>query len=157
MTVHRLALFVGALAVAVGFVATAGATKPAAASGTVTVVDLSVTPIGGAGGNGMFHILATGTLDGTFAGTLDTDSIEVLHPTGNSTVRGTETCVCTVDGRTGTVVFRTEAKIVGDPFFYQDKKTVISTTGGLADLHGELSVRWDGGIATYTGSYHFDR
>lgn len=142
---------------AVVFAATAGATSPAPASGTVTVIDLSITPIGAAGSNDLFHIVATGALDGTFAGTLDTDSIEVLHPTGNSTIRGTETCVCTVAGRTGTVVFRTEAKITGDPFFYQDKKTVISATGGLAGLHAELSVQWDGGVATYTGSYHFDR
>ena len=157
MIVYRLAPLAGALILAVVFATMAGATKPRSASGTVTVVGLSITPIGTAGGNSTFHIVATATLDGTFAGTLDTDSIEVLHPTGNSTIRGTETCVCTVDGRTGTVVFRTEAKIVGDPFFYQDKKTVISATGGLAGLHSELSVQWDGGIATYRGSYRFDR
>jgi hypothetical protein len=157
MTMHRLAPLVGALILAVVFATMAGATKPQTVNGTVTIIELSITPIGAAGGNGLFHIVATATLDGTFSGTLDTDSTEVLHPTGNSTVRGTETCVCTVDGRTGIVVFRTEAKITGDPFFYQDAKTVISATGGLAGLHGELSVHWDGGVATYSGSYHFDR
>jgi hypothetical protein len=80
----------------------------------------------------------------------------VLHPTGNSTVKGIETCVCTVDGRSGTVVFRQVATITGDPFLYEDKKTIISATEGLAGLHGSISVRWDGGLATYTGAYHFD-
>jgi hypothetical protein len=119
-------------------------------------VDLSITPAGVAGGNEMYHILATATLGGTFVGTLESDLNEVVHPTGNSTVNGTETCVCTVDGRTGTVVFRTEAKITGDPFFLEDKKTVVEASGGLAGLHANLSVRWDGGLATYSGSYHFD-
>jgi hypothetical protein len=136
--------------------AAAGATRPQPASGTLELIDLSITPTGVAGANETDHIVATATLHGTFAGTLESDLHEVLHPTGNSTVSGIETCVCTVDGRTGTVVFRTEAKITGDPFLLQDKKTILSASGGLAGLHGSLSVRWDGGIATYTGSYHFD-
>lgn len=155
---HRLAPFVGALVLAVVFAATAGATKPLPASGTVTVGDLSITPIGVAGGNEMYEIVSTATLSGTFSGTLSSNATEVLHPTGNSTIQGIETCVCTVDGRSGTVVFRQVAKITGDPFFYEDKKTVISAAGGLAGLHGNISVQWDGGdLSTYTGSYHFDR
>jgi hypothetical protein len=54
------------------------------------------------------------------------------------------------------VVFRQVAKITGDPFLYEDTKTVISATGGLAGLHATLGVVWDGGVATYTGTYHFD-
>jgi hypothetical protein len=59
----------------------------------------------------------------------------------------------TVAGRSGTVVFATVAKITGDPFFYEDTKTVVSATGALTGLHATLRVRWDGAVATYTGSY----
>jgi hypothetical protein len=153
---RTFALLSSLLVLSFAVVATAGASRPKAASGTLELVDLSITPTGAAGANETDRIVATATLHGTFAGTLESDLHEVLHPTGNSTVSGIETCVCTVDGRTGTVVFRTEAKITGVPFLLEDKKTILSATGGLAGLHGSLSVRWDGGVATYTGSYHFD-
>jgi hypothetical protein len=153
---HRLAALVGTVALAALFAASTGAAPPLSASGTVTIVNLSITPLGQSGSTELYHVVSVSTLDGDFSGTLTSDSIEVLNPTGNSTIRGTETCICTVGGRSGTVVFRQVAKITGDPFLYEDAKTVISAIGGLAGLHANLAVAWDGGVATYTGTYHFD-
>jgi Protein of unknown function (DUF3224) len=156
MSMHRLAALVGTLVLAALLAAPTGAAPPLSASGTVTVVDLSITPLGQSGSTESYHIVSVSTLDGDFSGTLTSDSVEVLNPTGNSTIQGTETCICTVAGRSGTVVFRQVAKITGDPFLYEDTKTVISATGRLAGLHATLAVVWDGGVATYTGAYHFD-
>lgn len=149
----KKALLYATMAVALLAAAAADAMPPTPAAGTLEIVDLSITPISVAGRNEQYHIVATATLSGTFGGSLESDSIEMLHPTGNSTIRSTETCQCTVEGRSGTVVFATVARITGDPFFYEDKKTVVSATGGLAGLRATMSVRWDGAVATYTGSY----
>lgn len=157
MPVHRLALLLSVIVLAAGFAATAGATKPGAASGTIEVGSIDFTSHV-EGSNEFVHITSTGITTGTLSGPQVAEYDEVVHPTGNSTLQGSVICEpCTVDGRTGTVVFRQVGTIVGDPFFLDVRSVAVSATGGLAGLHANLVILWDGvGPATYSGTYHFD-
>jgi hypothetical protein len=157
MAVHRLALLLSLLGLAAGVSATAGATKPGAASGTIEVGSIDFTS-DFEGSNEFVHIKSTGTITGTLSGPQVAEYDEVVHPTGNSTLQGSVICdPCIVDGRTGTIVFRQVGTIVGDPFLLDVRSVAVSATGGLAGLHAKLVVLWDGvGPATYSGTYHFE-
>jgi hypothetical protein len=157
MRIHRLALLLSGLVLAAGVAATAGATKPGAASGTIEVGSIDFSSHF-EGSNEFVHITSTGTITGTLSGPQVAEYDEVVHPTGNSTLQGSVICdPCKVDGRTGTLVFRQVGTIVGDPFFLELRSVAARATGGLAGLHAELIILWDlVGPATYFGTYHFE-
>ena len=155
---RRFALLLTLLALPLAFGATAAAVPPDSASGTISGGSLDFSDFHVRGGNEFVHITAAGaTITGTVTGTVVTELDEVVHPTGNSTLQGSMVCdPCTVDGRSGTVVFRQVGTIVGDPFALEMQTTAVRATGGLAGLEAQFVVRWNGvDPAAYTGSYHF--
>jgi hypothetical protein len=97
----------------------------------------------------------TAALAGTFTGTT-TDTVRlVMHSNGTTSIRGEGTCVCTVEGRTGTFAYR----FVGSGTF----PTLVSGhyvaghgTGGLEGLHGRGSFSGTFFVASLDGTYHFD-
>jgi hypothetical protein len=154
---YRLGLLIAVLALSAGFAATAEATPPRSASGTQTLLDITITPVRVAGPNEIYDIVSTATIDGTFTGTLTSHLTEVLHPSGDSNIRGEATCTCAIDGRSGVAVFRSEGTITGDPFSLEARLSLTAATEDLTGLEAQLTVVWDGvSLATYSGTYHFD-
>jgi hypothetical protein len=156
---RRFALLLSLFALPIAFGATAGAAAPAVATGTISGGSLGFSGFHLEGGNEFVHITSAGaTITGRFTGSLVTELDEVVHPTGNSTLQGSVVCdPCTVDGRSGTVIFRQAGTIVGDPFTFEARTASVSATGQLAGLHAEFVVHWNGvDPATYAGTYHFD-
>jgi hypothetical protein len=157
---RRLALLAAATALAASLTVagTATATPSSPATGTqefgITIVERLAGP------NIVTRIHSTGTTSGTFSGTTTGDFMEVVRASGDSRIHGFVTCLCTVEGRTGTVVFANVASASFDPvtfeFLLLGRVVAIQASGELEGLHAQLDVVFDGRSTTYTGSYHFD-
>src|SRR5688500_7383108 len=104
---RKLLFFVVAAAAALAAVP-ASATPPSSLSGAFTVVSATATSTRTADGNTFTTFERTAALSGTFTGT-STDTVTlVMHSNGRTSLRGAGTCVCTVDGRSGTFDYRFE-------------------------------------------------
>lgn len=115
-----------------------------------------------AGPNLVIHLHFEGTWFGTFAGSVTGDAMEVVRATGDSRPHGVTTCVCTVEGRSGTVTFVSVIAASLDPvtfdFHLFGRLVTVQATGELAGLHAVIDVVLDPATfkTTYSGSYHFD-
>jgi hypothetical protein len=129
------------------------ASPPNQAQGTEVTTVATTVDSRSVGGNLIEERVANRVLSGTFAGTLDSRFTRVTFEDGDRFSQGFETCdPCTVDGRTGTVVFRFEAHTSDKTNGTVALLTIVDATGGLEGLHGFLRVV----NGVYTGSYHFD-
>ena len=132
------------------------ASPPAPASGTFANAGPPINEeVRTAGGN----TIITGTypfiVSGTFSGTALDETHIVLHPDGKFTFEITDTCTCTVGDTSGTVVSRLVGR--GEGAAYQGEWTVLSGTGGLANLHFQATFVGSPGVGgSYTGQIHFD-
>ena len=157
-----MCLSIVALAAAAVLAATsaASAAPPAKSAGALDFQVVSLTETNQADGNTFFQQTNVGTLTGTFTGTFETHVAIVRHEDGTFRLEGTRTCACTVDGRTGTVVFR----IVGGGVFgisFFGRLVVLSASDALDGLHSVQSfegtfVGPGHGVGSYEGTYHFD-
>ena len=154
----RLALVLSFVAALLGFAAGASATPPSPVSGSETITGATATPIQKADGNTFVATTLTGTISGSFTGTFQAEFTEITHSTGRTNdVRGTFTCTCTIGGKSGTITFRFEGTgTVGPPPVSEIHGETIGGTGGLANLHSNVTVEVVGPAITYTGTAHFD-
>ena len=129
------------------------ATTPSNGSGTFSFAPISSTSRQ-ADGNTFLEVTASETISGSITGAATVQFSQVVHADGSVNTNGRITCVCTVDGRTGTVVFRFEG--TGSSTNLDGQFGVLSGTGGLADLRGQGTFHAVGLAGTYTFSWHFD-
>jgi hypothetical protein len=129
----------------------AGATSLMPASGTFVDVVTS-TQVQFADGNLIITQTVTQTLMGTFTGTASQQATTVVHPTRAANFFGTETCTCTVAGKTGSVVFGFSGTGAPNGSF-EGQFVIISATGDLANLNGRGTLKSPN---IYTGVIHFD-
>jgi hypothetical protein len=145
----------GALLLSFGI---AQATPPTPATGEVTVLSEDTTSFRQAGGNTLVTLARTGVNSGDIVGDFTQNLNAVLHPSGEINFNGTETCACTVDGQSGTLVFRLQGKqdYQGGPF--RGEIVILSGTGDLANLHGQgtFTGAGAGSSTTYEMWLHFD-
>ena len=155
-----LALALAASCVALATATGATATPGSPASGTQEFTATFDERL--AGPNLVIRLHLEGTWFGTFAGSVTGDVMEVVRATGDSRPHGFTTCVCTVEGRSGTVTFVSVIAASLDPvtfeFHLQGRLVAVQATGELAGLHAVIDVVLDSAtfITTYSGSYHFD-
>jgi hypothetical protein len=155
----RLAALLAAAAVAVSVACAdpAGATPPTAANGSVIAGAPTVTVVKVAGGNSFQTYVRSGVFTGDFVGSFSETGTRVVHSDGSFEDTHVVTCVCTVAGRSGTVIFNAEGKGTLFPVVNAESDLeTISATDGLSGLHALLEVVRVGGTVTYTGTYHFD-
>lgn len=140
---------------------TAHASQPEAASGTFTVSAITSFSLRPAGQIAIIEQTTTGVFAGTLTGTFEDAIKAVVNPTANKVVQGlgAGTCVCTVEGKSGTVdyVFSSRGPFDGQSFL--GRMVISGGTGDLSGLHGVLDL--DGtvdqnGLATvnYEGQFH---
>ncbi len=128
------------------------------ATGTaVATQPFSVTGFRMAGGN--TFITGTFTNDvfnGTFTGSASNVFSLVLSPAG-LVVQLYFTFTGTVAGKSGTCIIKFQGKGEGIGMPISGTWVILSGTGELANLHGQLSVEGRGGVILhYTGLIHFD-
>ena len=113
-----------------------------------------------ADGNFFFEEHLMGVIDGTIEGARTLVVTGVVHPDSTLNFNGTETCVCTVDGRSGSFVDRFEG--TGSGLTFTGSLTVLRGTGDLRDLHavatftGAINPATGLGAASYSVDYRFD-
>ena len=150
-----LKLLVLVVAVSAALAAPASATPPSPVTGSFAVVSATTTSTRAAGGNTFTTLTRTATVSGTFTGTATDEVLLVMHANDTTSLRGEGTCVCTVDGRSGTFDYR----FVGSGVFPTSgsgRYVVGHGTGGLAGLHASGPFSGDFFVANLGGQYHFD-
>jgi hypothetical protein len=143
------------VAAAAALAAPASATPPSPLTGTFAVVTFTTTGTRTADGNTFITLTRTAALSGTFTGTSTDTATLVMHSNGRTSLRGAGTCVCTVDGRSGTFDYRFEGWGVF-PTSASGQFVVGHGTGGLAGLHAQGTFTGDFFVASVDGTYHFD-
>jgi len=138
------------------FAPSATATPPEDASGISFITSTAITGVRIADGNTFVTATITRVIAGTLTGTISEEVSLVFHSTGAASIRGIATCVCTVAGRSGTLVSRFEGtgESLGPTFEIHSGS--IAGTGELGNLHMELTIEAVGGFSSYTGTFHFD-
>jgi hypothetical protein len=151
---RKLLFFVVAGAAALAAVP-ASATPPSTLSGTFAVVTATATSTRTADGNTFTTFERTAALSGTFTGTATDTVTLVMHSNGTTSLRGAGTCVCTVDGRSGTFDYRFNGTGTF-PTSASGQFVLGHGTAGLAGLHAQGSFSGDFFVANVDGKYHFE-
>lgn len=131
------------------------ASPPTEVSGTFELTSFNVTNAKTANGNEILTVSLTTEWIGDFVGTDEGVGKMVLHPNGDYTIHTISTWTGSyLGGPEGTMVFHTSNK--GNDFTgeFRGRITIISSTGGLAGLHGVLNI--EGPLITYSGKIHFE-
>jgi hypothetical protein len=144
-------VFLVTLGAAVVLAAPAGASTLMPATGFFFDVVTS-TQARTADGNVILTQTITQTLTGTFSGIAKQESTTVVHKSGAANFFGSETCTCTVAGKSGSLVVRFSGTSAPDGSF-EGQFVILSGTGGLANLNGRGTIQSPN---TYTGVIHFD-
>ena len=133
----------------------AAATTPTSGSGAFTVT-FAPTETRTADGNTITEFAITGTLTGTLTGTFTGTERIVVHPDTTANASGVITCVCTVEGMTGTVEFVFNGTSAGTGLPIVGQFTSQNGTLGLSSLHAQGTFSALGTAGTYTVDYHFE-
>ena len=116
----------------------AHATMVAPSSGTFTTTVTSLVPILSADGNSAFELAGTIVVTGTFSGSGPIAFTVLVRATGQDNFLGQFTCFCTVAGQSGSIVIGfTATGVFGVGNSLGGHYTIISGTGGLANLNGQ--------------------
>ena len=155
------ATFVLALAVALGVISMASAAPPQEISFGQTFTSDAYVSIQPAGASGAYQIvdIATGYFSGALTGTLTETDYFLLHADGSGNFHGVDTCVCTLDGRSGTLLIRYTGTLAADGTFVSPF-VIVHATGDLAGLRGDgVSTGVFTGVTPYSFTnvlrYHF--
>ena len=104
--------------------------------------------------NEVIDVSSTLTYTGTLEGTSIVEGTFVVHRDGSANFKGMERFTGLVNGMPGTLTF----ELMGSNDLYQEiqlNNLIISSTGELAGLQGELSktgiIKDNGPVGTYTG------
>ena len=116
----------------------AHATMVTASSGTFTTTVTSLVPILSADGNSAFDLAGTIVVTGTFSGSGPIAFTVLGRATGQDNFLGEFTCFCMVAGQSGSIVIGfTATGVFGVGNSLGGHYTILSGTGGLANLHGQ--------------------
>jgi hypothetical protein len=135
--------------------APAAASQPSPVASTFTVSSVTTTDTRTADGNTFITATRTAELTGTLTGTTFDDIEVVMHSNGTTSVRGTGTCTCTVEGRTGIFEYHFTGRGVF-PASLSGRYVVHHGAGGLEGLHAQGPFSGNFLVAGVEGQYHFD-
>ena len=159
-TLARVAALVIVAALAPIGVLSVAASPPTPASGNFTYTSCTFGSAHLADGNTTFDVTCTASYTGTLTGNSTLQGPLTIYADGSTNFHGFETFTGTVAGAAGTLTIN-EAS-TGNATSFRSTDVVIGGTGGLADLHGVLtllgSVPPPPGLpsGTYVGQIHFD-
>ena len=129
-------------------VAQASSSYPASGSFVDTSVVSSLTTF--SGGSEMIYQTNSGNISGTFTGPYLTFVNLTISATG-ITYNAIDVCWCTVNGKSGTLVFDEVGTLtlINGVYYLNSVATVIQSTGRLAHLHATITLQ--GVVYTPTG------
>jgi hypothetical protein len=141
---------------AIGFSAGgAPASPPVTVSGSYVYTDSWFESFRSAGANAIIELNATVEYTGTFTGTSTVHGKLIAHADGSANFQDVEVFTGTVNGVPGTVTLNI-AGSNDSALNLRATSTIVSATGGLAGLHGTLTLAGSvqipqGPFGTYSG------
>lgn len=143
-----------AVALSLSGTAAVSASKPTQVTFTQTVTFDVFISSRSAGGNTFFVDVAGGDYVGL--GTYTQIDYFLLHADGTGVFRGVDTCVCTIEGRSGTITVRYTGTMAADGTFVSPF-VIVHGTGDLAGIHGTgvTTGAFPGVLYTNVMQYHF--
>ncbi|MBV9278941.1 MAG: hypothetical protein JOZ41_02570 [Chloroflexi bacterium] len=146
-----------ALLLSLGIAHPAGATTAVVGTGTITVTpgSFQVTSFRQADGNTFITYTDAGTFTGAISGAYAETGNVITHADGSQNIRGSDSCTCTVGGRTGAYADDFWATGVASTGIAEGS-VVVKGSGGLAGLHGEGTFQGTFALTTYSVRLHFD-
>jgi hypothetical protein len=151
----RKLLFLVIAALAAGAAVPASASPPSPVAGTFAVVTANTTSVRTADGNTFITLIRTAALSGTFTGTATDTVTLVMHSNGTTSANGAGTCLCSIEGRSGTFDYRFRGSGTF-PTSLSGRYVIGHGTAGLEGLHAEGPFSGDFFVAQVGGRYHFD-
>ncbi len=126
-----------------------------AAKGTFTIVSKTNISVRQDGQNKIYsytqHVVDSGDITGSYTG----EETSIVHPDNTANFSGTNTCTCTVAGKSGTLIYTYTGTSTADGNF-QGQTFDGHGTDGLAKLHGQGVFQGQGTHGTYSSELHFD-
>jgi hypothetical protein len=129
--------------------------QPFPAKGTATGVSSTTTKVVQDGPNKISSITEQGVAYGDITGSFTVEETAILHPDKTATSSGTVTCICTVAGKSGTLMWSFTDTGTADGS-YQGQFFDFHGTGDLAKLHGQGTFQGQGSHLTYSVELYFD-
>jgi len=124
-------------------------------NGTFTILHTTTTGTQQVGQNMVSSYTQQGVFNGDLSGSYTEGGTSTLHSDNTSTFSGTDTCTCTVMGKSGTLMWSFTGTSAADGSF-QGQVFGFQGTGDLANLHGQGTFQGKGNNGTYSGQLHFD-
>jgi hypothetical protein len=152
---RKLLLLVAGALVAGTAALPVAASPPMPSAGTFSLLTATTTSMRTADGNVFLTIQRTAALTGTYMGTTADEVRLVIHKDGSANITGAGVCVCTVDGRSGTLEYRFSGKGTF-PAILEGNYVIGHGTGGLEGLHAQGPFSGSFLAVTYGGQHHFD-
>lgn len=128
-----LAFSLLAATLSLGGLSTVSASAPTNITFTQTVTSDEFISSRTAGGNTFFVDVAEGDFVGL--GSYRETDYFLLHADGTGVFHGVDTCVCIIEGRTGTITIRYTGTLAADGTFVSPF-VIVRGTGDLAGIHG---------------------
>jgi hypothetical protein len=122
---------------------------------TVAGVSSTTTQVVQDGSNKISRITEQWEIDGDVMGSFTVEETAILHPDKTGTSSGAVTCICTVAGKSGTLMWSFTDTGTADGS-YQGQFFDFHGTGDLAKLHGQGTFQGQGSQATYAMELYFD-
>jgi Flp pilus assembly protein TadG len=125
------------------------------AKGTATIVSNTTTSVRQDGQNRIYSITQQDVSYGDITGSFTSEETSILHPDNTADFSGRSTCSCTVDGKSGTLLWSFSGTSTANGSF-QGQFFDIHGTGDLAKLHGQGVFQGQGLHETYSSELYFD-
>lgn len=129
------------------------------ANGTFTITNTTTTNVQQNGQDKIYSNTQQGENAGDLSGSFTQTETLTLHPDNTSDFSGTDTCTCTVAGKSGTLQYSITGTSTASGSF-QGQIFNFQGTGDLANLHGQGVFQGQGSQGVYQGTYsdqlHFD-
>jgi hypothetical protein len=125
------------------------------AKGTFTIVSRTTTSVRQDGQNKIYSYTQQEVEDGDITGSFTVVETSIVHADNTANFSGTSTCTCTVDGKSGTLIYSYTGTSTANGSF-QGQDFDGHGTGGLAKLHGQGTFQGQGMHGTYSSELYFD-
>lgn len=135
--------------------ATATATANFTAKGTFTILNTTTTSFRQDGQNKVYSYTQHGVDSGGFTGSYINQETFTLYPDNTGTFSGHITCTCTVEGKSGILLYSITGTSAASGSF-QGQIFDFQGSGDLAKLHGQGVFQGQGSQGTYSIQLHFD-
>lgn len=124
------------------------------ANGTFTILSKTNTSVRQDGQNKIYSYTQQEVDYGDVAGSYTVEETLIVHPDNTASFSGNSTCMCTVNGKSGTLMWSYTGTSTANGS-YQGQDSDVHGTGDLANLHGQGVFQGQGNHGNYSSQLYF--